>query len=70
MRQKIPQDVLGYQINCPDFCQCPICYGCRSYDPKYIKCLKCGRKRKNICDTSKHREDLLAKMITRTTINI
>lgn len=71
MKQKIPQDVLGYQIRCPNYIKCPLCYGCRNYNPSYLKCAKCNQNRKkNICDTNKHKENLIAKMITRETINL
>lgn len=72
IKSKEPKDVLGYQINCPDYQQCPLCYGCRSYDPSYYKCVNlCGRNIKhNVCKTDKHKENLLAKMIKRTIIHI
>lgn len=69
MKQKTVQDVLGYQIRCPNYIKCPLCYGCRNYNPKYLKCSKCYRnKRNNICDTNKHKEKLIAKMITKENI--
>ena len=55
MKQKIPQDVLGYQIRCPNYIKCPLCN---------------QNRKKNICDTNKHKENLIAKMITRETINL
>ena len=58
-------EVLGFQINCPDYEPCPLCYGCRSYNPEYYKCLECSKnKKKNLCDTSKHRDGALAKMLS------
>ena len=50
IKSKKPQDVIGYQIQCADYHMCPICYGCRSYDPSYYKCIKlCGNKFKEQC---------------------
>ena len=72
IKSKEPKNVLGYKINCPDYNPCPLCYGCRSFDPSYYKCINlCGENIKyNICKTSKHRANLLAKMIKKTTINV
>ena len=68
---KKPSDVLGYQMDCPDFDQCPFCYGCRAYDEKYIKCRRCAQnKKKNTCNTQRHRPDAIAKMLTRTNTKI
>lgn len=72
IKSKKPQDVIGYQIQCADYHMCPICYGCRSYDPSYYKCIKlCGNNLKNnVCNIKKHKDDLIVKMLTKTTINI
>lgn len=69
-KQKTPADVMGVQINCPNYEMCPLCYGCRAYNPSYVKCLnRCGQNEKfHTCDTKKHRADLLARMITREKI--
>ena len=71
-KAKTPQDVMGYKINCPDYHKCPLCYGCRSYDPSYYKCITlCGTNQKNnICNTIKHKDKLITKMIHKTTINL
>jgi hypothetical protein len=62
-------DVRGWQIDCKWYTPCPLCYGCRAYDPSYKRCEKCANETKqNICNTHKHRADLLAKMIQRETI--
>ena len=62
-------DVRGWRIDCPRYTKCPLCYGCRAYDPSDIKCAKCRDESvKNVCDTSKHRADLLAKLIPREKI--
>ena len=56
----------GAEINCPDFEMCPICYKCRNYSPRMKKCVdNCSD---NICDTSKHRSDLVSKLIVPTEI--
>lgn len=67
---KRPGDVRGRQIHCPDFQQCPVCYGCRSYDTKYEECRKCGSDKKNICNKQKHRPDLMAQLVTRPEVVI
>ena len=70
-KQKTHQDVLGWQMNCNWYEKCPLCYGCRAYDPKMVRCEKCAQKKKfNICDTAKHRGDLIARMIRRDVIDL
>lgn len=72
MKQKNPNDVRGVRIGCPLFEQCPLCYGCRAFDPQYEECVSCEteNKKQNICNTTKHRSDLLARMITKTRIEV
>ena len=72
MKQKQPSDVRGVRIRCPHFEQCPLCYGCRNYNPKYLKCQECKleNEKQNICKTDRHRADLLEKMILRERIEI
>lgn len=72
MKQKNPNDVRGVRINCPHFEQCPLCYGCRAFDPKYQKCQACKLEnaKQNICKTDKHRADLVEKMIMKEKIII
>lgn len=71
MKQKTRYDVWGVQNNCPDYQECPLCYGCRNYDSSYVKCQNCEEDRKkNICNRELHRPDLLARMITREKIVI
>lgn len=51
----------GAAFNCPEYAKCPVCFGCRNYNPSYVSCREmCGQK-KDICDTSKHKPDLLGK---------
>ena len=67
---KKPEDVRGYG-HCPNFEQCPICYGCRAADLSYVKCIHCAEDPKtNICNRYKHRPELLSKMITRQKVEI
>ncbi len=71
-KNKRPEDVRGVRIKCPNFEQCPLCYGCRNFNSKYVKCVTCkfeGQK-KNICDTKKHTAPLLSKMILKEKIEI
>lgn len=71
-KDKSPHDVRGWQISCPNYQQCPLCYGCRAFDPSVVKCLRCEEDgaKKNICDTSKHLAVLLAMMIQRERIEV
>jgi hypothetical protein len=70
LKQKDPNDVRGVKINCPMFEKCPLCYGCRAFNPAYEECRTCevDNKKKNVCNTDKHRSDLLARMITREVV--
>lgn len=72
MKAKSPQDVYGYQSQCPNFQQCPLCFGCRNYDISVVKCVEnCGTdKKKNVCNTEKHKAELVAKFITKEAIKI
>ena len=72
MAQKTKDDVAGYAYKCPDYEQCPLCYGCRNYNEKYLLCVElCGEDmKKNVCNTQRHKDNLIAKMITRETIEI
>lgn len=68
---KQPNHVLGKRTNCINFAQCPMCYGCRSYSTSNIECEKCTVNRKrDICNTSLHRSDLIEKLICRDEIKI
>ena len=71
MRQKKPSDVLGAKMMCTSFQQCPLCYGCRSYRTDIPECQKCAvNRKKNICDTNKHKADLISKMVLRPSMKI
>lgn len=72
MKQKTPDDVRGRKINCPYFVKCPLCYGCRAYNPKFVKCQTCKLEnaKMNICKTEKHQPHLLEKMIKKERIII
>ncbi len=69
-KQKTRQDVKGWQMDCINYEACPLCYGCRAYNPSHMKCVsKCGENHKmNVCNTQRHRADLVAKMITKERI--
>lgn len=68
---KTKYDTLGYQRSCVNYDPCPLCWGCRAYDPSYKKCEMCETDAKqNICNKKKHTPQLLAKMIRRTTIRV
>lgn len=67
---KRPTDVKGVQISCPNFSQCPICYGCRAISNCSV-CDICREDSKlNICNLDLHRPDLIEKFITRTKLEI
>lgn len=72
MKSKNPHDVRGRKIDCARFEACPLCYGCRAYNSRFIKCHKCRTENKklNICNTQLHRADLIAKMITKEVIKV
>lgn len=72
MKQKSPHDVYGWQHDCPNFQQCPVCYGCRNYDSSVVKCYeRCGgNMKKNVCNTQRHKDNLIAKLLTKETIHI
>lgn len=63
-------DVRGYKINCANFNPCPLCFGCRNADPKYIKCEKCMESKYDICNTDLHTEKAISMMVPRQTIKI
>lgn len=66
---KKPSHVLGNQIKCLKFSQCPLCYGCRSYSSSDLDCIKCTEdSKKNICNTTLHKSDLINNFITKTNI--
>lgn len=70
-KAKSPSDVRGAKIRCINYEKCPICYGCRNYNSIDPECAKCATKRKyNICDTIKHKSDIIANFISRPQINL
>ena len=70
-KTKQPADVLGNKINCIRFNQCPVCYGCRSYDSSNLECLKCIENKKfNICNKEIHNDKITADFITRNKIQL
>lgn len=72
-RSKTHHDVLGWQMNCLNYTMCPLCYGCRAYNPSYAKCQRCtadGKKKFNVCNTELHTEKNLSLMITREVIDL
>lgn len=71
MLDKRATDVMGSQMNCPNFAQCPFCYGCRNYEESNPVCELCGSSyKKNVCNTQKHNGEVIAKMIQRNKINL
>lgn len=69
-KNKNVHDVKGWQIDCINFKPCPLCYGCRNADPKFLKCLKCMENSFDICNIKLHTEENISRMITREVINL
>jgi hypothetical protein len=71
MLNKTPHDVLGVKKRCINYIKCPLCYGCRNYRGIDPSCAECARNKKdNICNTDKHKPDLIAQFITKDRIKI
>lgn len=62
---KKPEDVRGVQIHCPNYIQCPICYGCRNHSIGDYQCMNCELNPSNICDLKKHNTDLINKFYSK-----
>ena len=68
---KTHHDVWGFEHNCPNYQECPVCYGCRNYDSSFMKCRHCAEAmKKNVCNRKLHRPDLIARLITREVIDL
>ena len=64
MKAKTLEAVKGFKTRCPDFSPCPLCYGCRNYDPSYYKCATiCKGTKFDVCNKEKHTEKALGMMI-------
>ena len=75
MRPKKPKtvnDVRGAREKCINFQSCPLCYGCRRYSSADPDCQQCllENKKFNICNKDLHKDDIVAKMITKNNIEI
>ena len=68
MAGKQPNQVRGNIIQCPNFVQCTLCYGCRNCDMRLNECRECyelgkgGNRNFNVCNKNIHTEDALNKM--------
>lgn len=74
---KQPSMVRGNQISCPNYKQCPMCYGCRNYDERDPECIECfkegvdGTSRNfNVCDTDKHEAWKINVMVTKPRVEL
>lgn len=69
---KQPNQVRGNRINCPKFVQCPLCYGCRNYSSHDLECIACKEEnfKKNVCNKKLHKDDLIAKFITKNKVEL
>lgn len=68
MQNNKKYNTYGTAHNCSWYEPCPLCYGCRAYNSKYIRCQKCiepenGGKKYNICNTELHTNKVLSRMI-------
>ena len=72
MKSKRPEDVRGVRISCPNYEMCPLCYGCRAFNSKFVKCQTCKleNEKQNICNTEKHQSYLLDGFIKKEIINL
>lgn len=71
MMRKTPESVRGYKIRCPNFSPCPLCYGCRNYDPSFWICrTECSKDKKNTCDKEKHTDKILAMMLQKQVVQL
>lgn len=70
--QKSPHSVKGWQMNCANYEPCPLCYGCRRFDSKFVKCVnQCGQnERYDTCNGQRHRPALLSRMVLRERIEL
>lgn len=67
-----PLNLPRHRTNCLWFEECPLCYKCRNYDSKYVKCLTCNlNKTDGICHKRNiHTPEAFAMMITRERIEV
>lgn len=77
MAGKQPNQVRGNIIQCPNFVQCTLCYGCRNCDMRLNECRECfelgkvgGNRNFNVCNKNLHTEDALNKMKHTHTIKL
>ena len=68
---KSKETTAGGKANCPDYKPCPLCYGCRNYDPSYYKCVTtCKGTKYDTCDTHRHNDKALSLMIRRPEVTL
>lgn len=72
--KNVPVGYLYWQLprhqalkTCAWFEECPLCYRCRAYDPKYARCGRCEIPR---CNTKRHTSDIILKMILRPRVEL
>ena len=77
MAGKQPNQVRGNIIQCPNFVQCTLCYGCRNCDMRLNECRECyeqgkvgGNRNFNVCNKNIHTEEALNKMKHTHTIQL
>lgn len=70
MDRKTKNSSLGARTGCIKFELCTFCYGCRNYNSSDLECLKCyeDNAKYNVCNTEKHKADLISKFIKRDKI--
>lgn len=72
--KNIPVGYLYWQLprhealtTCDWFEECPLCYRCRAYDSKYLRCRECEIPR---CNTRRHTSEMIAKMILKPQVKM
>lgn len=73
---KQPNQVRGNTMACINYAMCPLCYGCRNFDPRDPDCIECydagvqKNRNFNVCNKKLHNDVALNMMTTRNRINI
>lgn len=62
------KNVAGEKFYCPEYIQCPICYGCRNYNPSLRMCRELCKEKKDVCDMDKHQAELLGKFYAKKNV--
>lgn len=71
-QDKTKNDSRGAKYNCINFQLCPFCYGCRNYREDDPDCKECKEEnaKYNICNTLKHKDAVINKMVIKQKISM